>query len=141
MSVAPAQSIAYPAPGSRPLRREPEHLDPHVIVLFGATGDLATLMELLAPDVTLVNDGGGRVKAARRPILGPEKVARFLLGIAAEAAEFGLELALVNGDLGMVGRRADGAPTVGVLEMADGKVTCIYILANPEKLAHVGAPS
>ena len=39
------------------------------------------------------------------------------------------------------GRRADGAPTVGVLEMADGKVTCIYILANPEKLAHVGAPS
>ena len=91
--------------------------------------------------MTLVNDGGGRVKAARRPILGPEKVARFLLGIAAEAAESGLEFALVNGDLGMVGRRADGAPTVGVLEMADGKVTCIYILANPEKLAHVGAPS
>lgn len=102
-----------------------------------ATGDLATLMELLAPDVTLVSDGGGRVKAARRPILGPEKVARFLLGIAGEASEFGLELALVNGDLGMVGRRADGAPTVGLLEMADGKVTCVYLLANPEKLAHV----
>jgi glucose-6-phosphate 1-dehydrogenase len=64
MTSAPAQSIAYPAPGSRPSRREPEHLDPHVIVLFGATGDLSRrkllpglthlALSALTPDVQVV---------------------------------------------------------------------------------------
>jgi glucose-6-phosphate 1-dehydrogenase len=64
MTTAPAQSIAYPAPGSRPSRREPEHLDPHVIVLFGATGDLSRrkllpglthlALSALTPDVQVV---------------------------------------------------------------------------------------
>ena len=64
MTAAPAQSIAYPAPGSRPSRREPEHLEPHVIVLFGATGDLSRrkllpglthlALSALTPDVQVV---------------------------------------------------------------------------------------
>jgi len=64
MSLAAAQSIAYPAPGARPSRREPEPLDPHVIVLFGATGDLSRRkllpglthlsLSALAPDVRVV---------------------------------------------------------------------------------------
>ena len=64
MTTAPAQSIAYPAPGSRPSRREPEHLDPHVIVLFGATGDLSRrkllpglthlALSALTPDIQVV---------------------------------------------------------------------------------------
>ena len=64
MTAAPAQSIAYPAPGSRPSRREAEHLDPHVIVLFGATGDLSRrkllpglthlALSSLTPDVQVV---------------------------------------------------------------------------------------
>ena len=64
MTTAPAQSIAYPAPGSRKSRREPEQLDPHVIVLFGATGDLSRrkllpglthlALSALTPDVQVV---------------------------------------------------------------------------------------
>src|SRR4051794_1358351 len=64
MTVAHAQSIAYPAPGFRPSRREPEHLDPHVIVLFGACGDLSRrkllpglthlALSALTPDVQVV---------------------------------------------------------------------------------------
>ncbi len=64
MTAAPAQNIAYPALGSRPSRREAEHLDPHVIVLFGATGDLSRRKLLpglthlalseLTPDVQVV---------------------------------------------------------------------------------------
>lgn len=64
MTLAHAQSIAYPAPGSRPSRREPEHLDPHVVVLFGACGDLSRrkllpglthlALSALTPDVQVV---------------------------------------------------------------------------------------
>ena len=64
MSERNAQTIAYPAPGSRPYRREVEHLDPHVVVLFGATGDLARRkllpglthlsLSALTPDIQVV---------------------------------------------------------------------------------------
>ncbi len=67
-----------------------------------STGDLATLLELLAPDVTLLGDGGGVAKAARRPIEGADKVARFLVGIAQEGTVLDVRFALINGTVGIV---------------------------------------
>ena len=63
-----------------------------------AGGDLQQLMDVLAPDVVLLTDGGGKAKAALRPITGADKVARFLLGVSAGAeGDFDVEWRLVNG--------------------------------------------
>lgn len=108
---------------------------------FGAcaTGDMATLLRLLAPEVTLVSDGGGLAQAARRPILGPDKVARFLLGIASDALALELRFELVNGTLGIVGYDGAAARSVALLDLVDGRVGTVFIVANPEKLARVRA--
>ncbi len=114
-----------------------------------AGGNLEGLMAVLSPGVTLVADGGGKALSPRRPVLGAEKVARFLVAIVGEeqTARFlrsvGLEssgvvrvhLAPVNGETGVV-ITAGGVPISAlVLEVADGLVHTIRMVANPEKLA------
>ena len=75
-----------------------------------AGGDLAALLELLAPDVTMVGDGGGKAWAAARPFHGPQQVARFMLGLARRGPKMGarVELAWVNGQPGAVTYDAEG---------------------------------
>jgi RNA polymerase sigma-70 factor (ECF subfamily) len=102
-----------------------------------ATGDKDALLALLAPDVTLVSDSDGRAKAARRPILGADKVARFMLGIAEDALALDLRFALVNGSVGFVVSDRSTTQSVSLLDVVDGKVQSVYIVANPEKLARV----
>jgi len=69
-----------------------------------STGDMPALLELLAEDITLWSDGGGRVRAALNPIYGPEKVTRFLLGVLRKTPPtFVSRLARVNGQPGIVG--------------------------------------
>jgi RNA polymerase sigma-70 factor (ECF subfamily) len=102
-----------------------------------ASGDLGALLELLAPDVTLLSDGGGVVTAARRPIVGADKVGRFLLGIAADAAGLDLRLVLVNGVLGFAGYDEGRATHVATLDVVDGRIRTVFIVANPAKLERV----
>lgn len=108
-------------------------------LLACTTGDMSTLLQLLAPDVTLVSDGGGQAKAARRPITGADKVARFMIGIAHDAAGLELQFVLVNGSVGVIGYAGDVAQTVALLELdADtARIATVYLLANPVKLAHL----
>jgi RNA polymerase sigma-70 factor (ECF subfamily) len=101
------------------------------------TGDIQALLGLLAPDVTVVSDGGGKVRAARRPILGADKVSRFLMGIADEAAKLEMRFALVNGDLGFVAYDGDHLQSVLLLDVVDGQIRTVYSIANPDKLAHL----
>jgi RNA polymerase sigma-70 factor (ECF subfamily) len=103
------------------------------------TGDPGALLGVLAPDVVLVGDGGDQAKAPRRPIVGADKVARFLLAIWAEAPPgVRVLLARVNGDPGIVAGTESGDP-VGtmVLDVADGVVRTIYMVVNPDKLGSV----
>ena len=117
-----------------------------------SSGDLDALMEVLAPGVTLVSDGGGRVLAARRPIQGADKVARFLLSVSTDerVAKF-LEavtteplpdllrarIARVNGGPGIV-VTYEGTPITSiVLDVADGVVQTINLVANPDKLSGI----
>ena len=102
-----------------------------------ATGDKDALLALLAPDVTLVSDSDGRAKAARRPILGADKVARFILGIASDAMALDLRFALVNGGVGLVASEGARTQSVTQLDVVDGRIRAVYIVANPEKLGHV----
>ncbi|MFC8528660.1 RNA polymerase sigma factor SigJ [Nocardia sp. NPDC057227] len=110
-------------------------------------GDLGALMAVLAPDVTLWNDGGGRITAARRPLHGPDHVARWLLGVLAKPMLTGIEFgtAVVNGELSVIGRL--GPFPVGVLtyDLRDGLIVNLRFQVNPEKLRGVdprtGEPS
>jgi len=106
-----------------------------------ATGDVDALLGLLAPDVVLTSDGGGKRKAALRPITGADKVARFLLAVL-EIEGVEPELELVNGQVGVVVRQDDGqAVYVGLLQIEGGAITHVLAVLNPDKLAHLGAAS
>ncbi|HEX9339331.1 MAG TPA: RNA polymerase sigma factor SigJ, partial [Pseudonocardiaceae bacterium] len=105
------------------------------------------VMEVLHPDVVLIGDGGGKVNTARHLVAGPDKVARFLIGLLGRygmAAMSDLRFVLVNGDLGVVMSDAPGdadhpALTARVIGLAvrDGGVAALYDVVNPEKLSHV----
>jgi RNA polymerase sigma-70 factor (TIGR02957 family) len=117
-----------------------------------SNGDLDALIEVLAPGVALVADGGGRVFGPRRPVHGAEKVARFLLSITTEknVAKF-LEavtteplpdllrarIARVNGAPGIV-VTYEGIPiTTIILDVAGGVVQTIYMVVNPDKMSGI----
>ena len=107
-----------------------------------AGGDVDALVSVLAPEVVVVTDGGGKVRAALRPIKGADKAARFLLGIAAQGRELPdlrTEIAEVNGSPGIVAW-SGGAPVVAVsLVVAEGRVSHVLTVRNPEKLAGLTA--
>ena len=103
------------------------------------TGDLQHLLDILAPDVVLLGDGGGVVQAVPRPIVGAGKVARVLaigLGrIAAAAAS--LQPAQVNGYPALILRLNGEIDTVLAVRIDDGLITGLYAVRNPEKLTHM----
>ncbi|RIV37822.1 RNA polymerase sigma-70 factor [Micromonospora radicis] len=103
------------------------------------TGDLQGLLDVLAPDVVALSDGGGRAQAVPRPVVGADKVARlFAAGLKLVGAEVTLEPVHVNGApalLMRLGGRLDGVLAVRV---EDGLVTGLYYVRNPEKLSRVG---
>ncbi|GAA3391171.1 RNA polymerase sigma-70 factor [Cryptosporangium minutisporangium] len=104
-------------------------------------GDLNGLMELLSPDVTLWTDGGGKVRQAMRPVVGASTVATWFAAIGSvsyqgiEPADMSVELVEINGGLGLVFRgagRVVATVTFGI--DADGRITTIHNVANPDKL-------
>jgi RNA polymerase sigma-70 factor (ECF subfamily) len=103
------------------------------------TGDLQSLLDILAPDVVALGDGGGVKQAVLRPIVGANKVARLLatgLGrIAAAAAS--LQLAQVNGYPALILRLNGEIDTVIAVRIDDGLITGLYAVRNPEKLSHM----
>lgn len=105
-----------------------------------ATGDLQGLMDLLAPDVVFLADGGGVVNAVRRPVVGPDKVARLLLGLLDKGARMGeldIRIGTYNG-MHSVAVLIDGElDQVTSFEIRGGVVTAIYCVRNPEKLTAV----
>ncbi|WP_266393504.1 RNA polymerase sigma factor SigJ [Streptomyces canus] len=106
-------------------------------------GDIAELMEILAPDVTVWTDGGGMRKQALRPVHGREKAARLLNGYAKRggAQALGLELRYrrVNGDDAAVLFDHDSPYAVIVLDLTPegDRVSNLFVVTNPDKLTHV----
>lgn len=102
-------------------------------------GEMTTLMNVLAEDVTLWADGGGNVKgAATRPIRGRAAVARFSLGTRRLLPEdYRVELAEVNGQPALIVRANDRAFFVLTIEVEAQQIQTIRVVANPEKLARV----
>lgn len=102
------------------------------------TGDVQGLMDVLAPDVVLVADGGGVKKAAVRPILGSDKVARFLTGAGA-GLPVEVEMAYVNGALGLRILVDGELDTIVSAVVEDGLITGLYAVRNPAKLTSLDA--
>jgi RNA polymerase sigma-70 factor (ECF subfamily) len=103
-----------------------------------AGGDIGQLLELLAPDVVAIGDSNGVVPAARTPITGALRVARFLLGLfrrTAQEANLTTEVVLVNGSPGLlISYGIPATPAVIALGVADGRITGIFNQLNPDKL-------
>ncbi|TCO60714.1 RNA polymerase sigma-70 factor [Actinocrispum wychmicini] len=109
-------------------------------------GDINTLMQLLAPDVTLWTDGGGKVRQAMRPVSGAERVAAWFAGVGTRPyqgvlpAEMGVELVEINGTPGILFTGAGRIIATLTLDLDDnGRVTEIHNVANPDKLRAVTA--
>lgn len=141
---AAVRQIAHRAKDHVAARRPRMRVDPseqeEVLARFLTavnTGDLQGLMDVLAPDVVSVADGGGKVRgAARRPIVGAEKLAAYLLGGLAKAG-----VQLVSTPLwlnGAPGARIEvDGKLIGAISVTveHGRITRIYSVANPDKLA------
>jgi RNA polymerase sigma-70 factor (ECF subfamily) len=106
------------------------------------SGEVAPLQALLANDVVLYSDGGGKRVAALRPIMGDEDVARFFAGLARKP---GAQLpsqyreTIVDGLPGLVVVQDGEVMHTMAFEIDDGRITAIYIVRNPDKLRHVSA--
>lgn len=104
-------------------------------------GDLGALLRILAPDVTLWSDGGGRTRTASlRPVHGRDKVARLFAALAPRSGQsLDVVYRKVNGDPSALLFAGDTPYAVMVLDLTpDGDQVCgIYTVANPDKLAHV----
>jgi len=105
-------------------------------------GDVKSLERLLAADVELHGDGGGKAPAIARPIVGRTRAARTLVAWSKAAARFGgfeIERVTVNGQPGArVSAPGGGLISVMALELGDGQVLAVRSIVNPEKLGHLG---
>ncbi|WP_253880375.1 RNA polymerase sigma-70 factor [Actinomadura rupiterrae] len=98
------------------------------------TGDLQNLLDILAPDVVLLTDGGGVVQAALEPFVGAELVAGLLLKVPVLTAA---EPVQVNGHPAMILRRDGEIDTVVAVRIDDGLISGLYVVRNPEKLSAI----
>jgi hypothetical protein len=102
------------------------------------TGDLQGLLDILAPDVVALSDGGGVKQAMPRPVVGAGRVARLLTaGLGKVAAGGELQPAQVNGYPALILRHNGEIDTVIAVRIVDGLITGLYAVRNPEKLSHM----
>ena len=106
-------------------------------MVAASTGDIQSLLDVLAPDVVLITDGGGIKKAALRPILGADKVVRFLDGVSAGPAE--ADVVVVNGSPALRIVIDGELDTIVSFVVEGGLVTGLYVVRNPAKLARLDA--
>jgi RNA polymerase sigma-70 factor, ECF subfamily len=101
-----------------------------------ASGDMKGLVNLLASDAVLFSDSGGKVPAARAPIIGADRIARVFLGILKKAPA-GLELrrVRVNGQPGLLALIDGQVVQVMTFDVVDGRIAACFVIRNPDKLA------
>jgi RNA polymerase sigma-70 factor (ECF subfamily) len=102
------------------------------------TGDLQNLVDVLAPDVVMLSDGGGVKQALLQPITGARRVARVLgLGLPRIVGQVSVEPVQINGGPALILRIDGEIDSVVAARIDDGRITGLYIVRNPEKLSRV----
>ncbi|WP_239615984.1 RNA polymerase sigma-70 factor [Cohnella mopanensis] len=102
------------------------------------TGNTGQLVNILKADARLYSDGGGKVTAAIRPILGAERISSFLLGLLSKVSpDFSYRITSVNGQPGIVTYVGEKPEAVMSFRLEEEAITDIYIVINPDKLLHL----
>ncbi|MGC4868822.1 RNA polymerase sigma-70 factor [Micromonospora sp. DT53] len=108
-----------------------------------ATGDMAGLLTLLAPNVVWTADSGGKATAARRPVVGAQNVADLLMRLfrtSRQMASMHIQMANCNGAPAVVAHIGDRPEGVLLIEAIDGMITNFYVIRNPDKLVAMTVP-
>ncbi|WP_406041786.1 RNA polymerase sigma factor SigJ [Micromonospora sp. NBC_00898] len=100
-------------------------------------GNLTRLTELVASDAVSWNDGGGAVRAARNPVRGADRIARFFAGLYGRGRPIEAAPAELNGGPALVLRWSDGTRYTLAVAAADGRITDLYLVGNPAKLSRL----
>jgi len=107
------------------------------------SGDLDALTQLLASDVRIVTDGGGKVRSALEVIEGADRAARFLVEVTRKRPDswwrddFTVRFALINGLPGVIVEAPEGAMQTTAFEIEGGMIRALYVVRNPDKLRHL----
>jgi RNA polymerase sigma-70 factor (TIGR02957 family) len=144
-SPAAVRQIAHRARAHVAARRPREPVSPaqtrdalEAFQRAAETGDLQRLLDILAPDVVFLGDGGGVVQAVLVPVVGAGKVARLLAtGLGRIAATASLQPAQVNGHPALILHLNGEIDTVIAVRIDDGLITGLYAVRNPDKLSHM----
>ncbi|HEY0914248.1 MAG TPA: sigma-70 family RNA polymerase sigma factor [Solimonas sp.] len=131
-------------PRFRPSEEESARLTQAFVMALGS-GDLEGLKQVLADDAVFYSDGGGKVPAALKPVVGPERIARFLTGLVRKpkiarrliSGPLNLRLASINGMPGILLYMSGRLNQTYALDIQDGRIVAIYVTRNPEKLARL----
>jgi RNA polymerase sigma-70 factor (ECF subfamily) len=150
-SAATVRQVAHRAREHvRARRRRFDPVDPaesakitEQFMVAAASGDVEGLMALLAPDVVWTADGGGKASAARRPVVGAEKVAAAVVGlfrVGQRLPDVRIETTICNSAPAIVVFSGDHLEGVFTIDIVDGKITDFYAIRNPDKLAAISVP-
>jgi RNA polymerase sigma-70 factor (ECF subfamily) len=142
--VRAARPRGATAPPARPNQIEPKHAQ--LMSAFAAatrSGDLDALTRMLAHDVRIVTDGGGRVRSALDAIEGADRAARFLVEVTRKRPgawwrdDFTVRFATVNGLPGVIVDAPEGTVQTTAFEIEDDVIRALYVVRNPDKLRHL----
>lgn len=133
----PAGGIA-PRPASGPVDAKHAELL-SAFMAASRSGDVAALSRVLAGDVRLVTDGGGKVAAALNVIDGPDRVAAFLVGAVRKGwtDDMRVRVDTINGLPGLIVSGPGGLIQTNAFEIENGRIRAIYVVRNPDKLQHL----
>ncbi|MFC4125549.1 RNA polymerase sigma-70 factor [Nocardia rhizosphaerae] len=112
-------------------------------LVAAAGGDVQALMDVLSPDVVYLGDGGGLVNTTRRPVVGPDRVARLVVGLLRKGSgmgEVGIHFGVYNSMPAVVATLDGALDNVTAIEVTGDRITAVYCVRNPEKLATVRIP-
>jgi RNA polymerase sigma-70 factor (ECF subfamily) len=111
------------------------------LVVAVARGDVTSALARVAPDAVLIADGGPKRRAARRPVVGAERVVRFLTNLSRRAyLRAQVEPSTINGDPGLIVSVDGAVDFAAAFEVEDDRVAAIWLVRNPDKLEHLPEP-
>lgn len=134
--------------GTAALLARPEEIEPKHAALMSAfvtaarSGDLHALTQMLASDVRVVTDGGGKASAALNVIEGADHAARFTIGATRKGwrDDFTVRPAVINGLPGLIVESSEGPVQTAAFEFDGEVIRALYVVRNPDKLRHLAAP-
>jgi RNA polymerase sigma-70 factor (ECF subfamily) len=137
--VRPRGATAQPAGSSEMNAKHAQLIS--AFVAATRSGDLQALMQLLASDVRVVTDGGGKAAAPLNVIEGADRAARLLVGATRKGwrEDFTLRFATMNGLPGVIVDGREGPVQTAAFEIEEGAIRALYIVRNPDKLRHLAA--